>query len=117
MPYEYAFSFASEIITLAVGLGMAAFVWGIVYFLYRIIMPCIVREDILEAYKIKRLKEEMKKRNIDMETMLQEHKEIKAMLNKISFKRSKKGTLDKIDEHIMGELGELDNASKKTKGE
>ena len=65
-------------------------------------------EDVKCAYEVKRLKQEIEKKGIDFDEMMQEYNEFV----EINFR--KKGTLNKIDARVEGELEE--ETTKKQKG-
>jgi len=78
------------------------------YWFWRLIRGVLPIEDVKSAYELKRLKQEIEKRAINFDEMMDEYHE----LVNISYKR--KGTLNKIDARIEGELEE--ETTKKTKG-
>lgn len=80
-------------------------------FIYRAFGMLYVRLRILEAFRVKRLREEIGKRKIDFLQMMDEHKEICQFV--LGKKQSTKGTLDRIDEEVTGEIEDEPKKGKK----
>lgn len=81
-----------------------------VYWLWRLMRGVLPIDDVKCAYEVKKLKQEIEKKGIDFDEMMGEYQ--KFVTIDMSYKR--KGTLNKIDARVEGELEE-ENA-KKSKG-
>jgi hypothetical protein len=91
---------ASVLAVLLLGTPMSVFIMGLVWYMHRIWRNYLPVEDIECAYKLKRLKQEIKKRGIDFDEMMQEYHEL------VTIKFKRKGILNRVDEQVEGELDE-----------
>jgi len=82
----------------------------IVWFYYRMTVTSLPFNDILEAYKFYRFKQEAEKRGIDYEDMMTEFY-ARAGLSKGNDPR---GKVQRIDDYIVGQMEELKKNRKKS---
>jgi len=106
MDVIYSFS------TLLLVAPLSAFFMLMAYWFWRLIRGVLPIEDVKLAYELKRLKQEIEKRHINFDEMMNEYNKLVTI--DMSYKR--KGTLNKIDARVEGELEEEPNV-KKTKKE
>ena len=101
------YSFSTLLLTIPLSTGIML---GI-YWAWRIMRGVLPIEDIRCAYEVKRLKQEIVKKGIDFDEMMEEYN--KFVTIDMNYKR--KGTLNKIDARVEGELKE-EPVIKKQKG-
>ena len=95
-------SAAGQIVQLAMGLGVATLIWILVFWVHNLLKKIVLRLDIQEAYRVKKYRIELEKRNIDLEEIMNEFFNL---LN--PSKKRKMGELDSIDTEIEGEMDEI----------
>lgn len=92
---------ASEILGLLMGTTFLLFFGLLAFIIYRLFCSIIALDDVTMAYKLYRLKEEIKKKGIDFGEMMKDYYESITL-----FKLSKKGKLDAIDDWVTGVVDE-----------
>lgn len=103
--------FLMEIAGFTFWMAFVAIAWVIAILLAKYLGILYVRMRILEAFRVKRLRQEIDKRKIDFMQMMDEHKELYEFV--LGKKQSTKGTLDRIDEEVTGEIEDEPKKGKK----
>ena len=91
---------ASVLAIILLGVPISVLLMGGCWWLYRLTRNIFLVEDIEYAYKLKRLRQEIEKRNIDFDEMMNEYHDI------VDIKYKRKGILNRVDEQVEGELSE-----------
>lgn len=97
--------------TLLLVAPLSAFFMLMAYWFWRLIRGFLPIEDVRSAYEVKRLKQEIEKKGIDFEEMMEEYNKFV----KIDMSYKRKGTLNKIDARVEGELEEETDPKKNKK--